>query len=167
MISRPEIRRSDLRPPLLGTVGDVRDAGFTLIEMLVVVAVLGVIGALGIAALRPVSPSVRARFLARDAAAEMRLARAKAVGSNRAQAFMIDLTRHKYGLAPTPAHDIPTGVSLSLLTQRGQTAGSVGQIRFDPDGSSSGGRLTIDGGGRILYVGVDWLSGRVSLAEAH
>jgi len=43
---------------------------------------------------------------------------------------------------------------------------SKGRIRFDPDGSSSGGRVSISGGNQIWIVGVDWLSGRVSVVHA-
>ena len=48
-------------------------------------------------------------------------------------------------------------------------AGAVAQalqpgIRFMPDGSSSGGRIELAHGGRRMLVGVDWISGRVSLA---
>jgi general secretion pathway protein H len=54
-------------------------------------------------------------------------------------------------------------VELSLLTTRQEvTARSSGRIRFAPDGSASGGRIELSGGGRTIWVGIDWLSGRVS-----
>jgi general secretion pathway protein H len=40
-----------------------------------------------------------------------------------------------------------------------------GDIRFNPDGSSTGGRISVADGARSIAVGVDWLSGRVSVAE--
>ena len=40
-----------------------------------------------------------------------------------------------------------------------------GAIRFYPDGSSTGGRVTVAAGERRLLVDVDWLTGRVSIKE--
>jgi general secretion pathway protein H len=42
---------------------------------------------------------------------------------------------------------------------------SVGAVRFDPDGGSTGGRVAIAGGDNTWWVGVDWLSGRVSVVQ--
>jgi general secretion pathway protein H len=57
-------------------------------------------------------------------------------------------------------------VGFALLTGRDLVSSQTqGRIRFDPDGGSSGGRVTINGGGQIWMVGVDWLSGRVSIAR--
>jgi len=43
--------------------------------------------------------------------------------------------------------------------------GREGDIRFNPDGSSTGGRISLADGRRRLGVGVDWLTGRVSVAD--
>ena len=57
-------------------------------------------------------------------------------------------------------------LKLSMLTSTDQKIGdATGQIRFDPDGGSSGGRVAIAGGDKTWWVGVDWLTGRVTLAE--
>ena len=42
---------------------------------------------------------------------------------------------------------------------------AIGDIRFQPDGSSTGGRITLADGRRRMAVGVDWLTGRVSVAD--
>ena len=44
---------------------------------------------------------------------------------------------------------------------------TTGDIRFNPDGSSSGGRITLADGSRRVAVGVDWLTGRVTVADVH
>ena len=41
----------------------------------------------------------------------------------------------------------------------------TGAISFAPDGSSSGGRIERADGGRRMRVSVDWLTGRVGVAE--
>jgi general secretion pathway protein H len=54
-----------------------------------------------------------------------------------------------------------------MTTVAGKTIGNrVGAIGFEPDGSSTGGRVQLMGGGRKLQIGVDWLTGRVSTTAA-
>jgi general secretion pathway protein H len=53
-----------------------------------------------------------------------------------------------------------------MLTIVGEQQGpGGGAIRFNPDGSSTGGRISLSDGGRRIAVGVDWLTGRVAVAE--
>jgi len=53
-----------------------------------------------------------------------------------------------------------------LLTISGEALnGREGDIRFNPDGSSTGGRISLADGRRRIGVGVDWLTGRVSVAD--
>jgi hypothetical protein len=48
---------------------------------------------------------------------------------------------------------------------------TVGQrlaaIRFNGDGSASGGRIDLANGERRAQVGVDWLTGRISVSRPH
>ena len=60
----------------------------------------------------------------------------------------------------------PPKLSIALLTVNGEKSGATtGDIRFNPDGSSTGGRITLADGSRRVAVGVDWLTGRVSVAD--
>lgn len=38
-------------------------------------------------------------------------------------------------------------------------------IRFNPDGSSTGGRIELAQGSRYMSVGVDWLTSRISIVQ--
>jgi general secretion pathway protein H len=44
--------------------------------------------------------------------------------------------------------------------------GAAADIRFLPDGSSTGGRVELKDGRRRMRIGVDWLNGRVSVGDA-
>jgi len=62
---------------------------------------------------------------------------------------------------------LPASLAIELLTIGGQRrSGKIGDIDFHPDGSSSGGRISLADGRRTIMVGVDWLTGRVSIADA-
>lgn len=142
-------------------------AGFTLVELLVVIAILGVmLGLIGVGA-KPVSAATHARSAAQEISGALRAARSTALMSNRSVAFTVDLASPRYQWGTQPPHALPPDIKLALLTGRDQVVSeSQGRIRFDPDGGSSGGRVSIMGGGQLWTVGIDWLSGRVSVVHA-
>ncbi len=140
--------------------------GFTLLELVIVLAILGLIVGLVIGRQRPLSPAVHARAAARAISSALRTARADAVMTNRSVSFTLDLANNRYRLGRHDAEQLPTDVHLRLYTDRGQLlSDTVGKIRFDVDGSATGGRVTVSGGGQSWWVGVDWLSGRVSVVQ--
>jgi len=144
-----------------------RDLGFTLVELLVVIAILGVMLALvGISA-KPISPATHAHSAAQEISGALRAARSAALMSNRSVAFTLDLAPAGYQWGNGSHHALPVDIKLALMTGQDQVvSANRGRIRFDPDGASSGGRVSIQGGGQLWMVGVDWLSGRVSVVHA-
>lgn len=141
-------------------------AGFTLIEMIVVIAILGLVMVLVIIHGTPVSPATHARAAAESLADALRTARSEAVMSNRSVDVTIDLSHGSYRRGALPVENLPNDLSLALLTSRDElVSDTIGHIRFNRDGSSSGGRITVAGQNRIWWVGIDWLSGRVSIVE--
>jgi general secretion pathway protein H len=61
---------------------------------------------------------------------------------------------------------LPERLELKLYTAQSEVRDERhGAIRFYPDGSSTGGRVTLAAGERKLLVDVDWLTGRVSIKE--
>jgi general secretion pathway protein H len=142
------------------------EAGFTLIEMIVVLTILALMTVLITANGVRVSPAVHARAAAEAISGALRSARSEAVMSNRSVSFTLDGADRFYQWGQAPRQLLTNDLNLSLLTSRDQLAAEgVGQIRFDADGGSSGGRVSIEGGGVIWWVGIDWLSGRVSIEK--
>ena len=61
---------------------------------------------------------------------------------------------------------LPQGIHLKLLTAKRERSGvSRGAIRFFPDGSSTGGRVTLAHDNLSYLVDVDWLTGRVVIQD--
>ena len=142
------------------------DAGFTLIELVVVMAIMGVMIAMVTLRGAPTSPATHARASARALSGALRAARSEAIMTNSSVAITIDTNKGLYQWGKRPVESLPPDIRVALMTGRDQQSGDgVGQFRFDPDGGSSGGRVAVTGGDRTYWVGIDWLTGRVSLAE--
>jgi general secretion pathway protein H len=148
-------------------VGSPSASGFTLIEMFVVLAILGFALALVIGYRSPVGRGLDLRGSAANLAAGLRMARSEAILNNRTVSFDLDLAGHRFRAGSGPVRELPASLAIELLTIGGERRnGHSGAIRFNPDGSSTGGRISIDDGGHTMLVGVDWLTGRVSIADA-
>jgi general secretion pathway protein H len=126
------------------------EAGFTLIEVLVVMVVLGMIA--GLIAYRgpPRSRSLDLQAQTAEVARTLRAARSRAITANRLVSVTFDSVTHTFSVDGA-VRPFPTG----LANRSG--------IQFSPDGSSSGGRVELAAGERRQSVSVDWLTGRVSI----
>jgi general secretion pathway protein H len=146
-----------------------RADGFTLIELLVVMTIAALLFVL-------VAPSGarqrdRAELAgsARAIAAALRMARSRAIASDRPAIFAVDVEAGRFtGAMAGTTGELPRGASVMLTTTQDETASaSRGAIRFYPDGSSTGGGLTILRSADRYDVLVDWLTGAVSIHEQH
>ena len=141
--------------------------GFTLLEVLMVL----VIAAAGFAlVVRFTSAGVSGAELksaARTVAAGLRAARGTAIATQESAAMLLDLDRRTIevtGAAKPRA--LSDRLELKLYTAQSEVRDDRhGAIRFYPDGSSTGGRVTPSAGERKLLVDVDWLTRRVSIKE--
>lgn len=141
-------------------------AGFTLLELIVVIAIMAVMTAVVASQRNAVSPAVHARALAREVAGGLRSARSEAIMSNRSVSFTIDTAGRRYWWGNRTPQMMGNDVNVALLTTRKElTTDTLGHVRFDPDGGSTGGRVAIAGGDHTWWVGIDWLTGRVSVVE--
>ncbi len=146
-----------------------RDSGYTLIELLVVLALLGLITAIAVPSFTTALPGARLRAAARDLGAELRFARARAIASNRETLLTVDLTNRRYEVEGAgKSRALPDGLELVMRTAQSEIVGAErASIRFFPDGGSTGGRITLTLGARVYLVGVDWLTGRITVVDRH
>lgn len=141
-----------------------RKDGFTLLELLVVLAVMALVAAVTLPNLRLPGFASNAARAARQIASGLADARQQAIHTNRESAFVVDLVERSYRIGTNPAIRLAGIQGLILLTaERDVINASRGMIRFYPDGSSDGGELSVrDANGATVTVRVNWLSGRIS-----
>jgi general secretion pathway protein H len=135
-------------------------AGFTMLEMLVVLVILGILMVV-IPRVDGSSSAVQLQAAAQSLAADLRLLHDDAV--RRHQVTAMTLTQHPYSLrlADRPII-LPRGI-VATLEQEQPTllAGVQDRVGFFPDGSSSGGNVTLQQGRRRVTILVRWLDGMV------
>ncbi|TVQ86573.1 MAG: type II secretion system protein GspH [Chromatiaceae bacterium] len=143
--------------------------GFTLVELLVVLAIAGLMLALTPPLIGAALPGVELKGAARRTAAALRLTREIAIAEGRSAAWVLDLTGRRYHLdGDTRGGRLPAGIELQLTAAEAELQSeTLGGIRFFPDGSSTGGRVVLQRAGRGYQVGVNWLTGRVLIADWH
>lgn len=129
-------------------------AGFSLIEMLVVVAILGVAIGIAVGAAPRRGGGLDLANATDSVAGALRLARARAIASGQPVIFSVVPGGGGY-LIGREERKMPPSIRIAMA---GPPA-----IRFGADGSANGGGVRVDGVARTALVQVDWLTGRVAV----
>ncbi|HUL95715.1 MAG TPA: GspH/FimT family pseudopilin [Usitatibacter sp.] len=144
-----------------------RARGFTLLEVVVVLALGVTIYAVLLAIPFGKASAADLKAAARQVAAELRTAQSTAMATRRDALLTLDMeTREMITTGEREPRRLPSNIDLKLYTAQTEVANEHrGSIRFYPDGSSTGGRVTVLSGERKYLVDVDWLTGRVAINE--
>ena len=148
-------------------------AGFTLLEMLVVLAIIAAASLLAMSAFGGGLRGMQQRAAAKELAAQLRFARAVAISSGRAQDVVIDPRARSWRGARGRSGRLPGGGEV-VFTGAGAARFGLedgkGVVRFFPDGAATGGRIRLlagEPGQRGGWdVDVRWLTGEVRLRRA-
>jgi general secretion pathway protein H len=143
------------------------ESGFTLIEMLAVIAILAAVAVIAMPAIMRKPDHLVMRNTVQQIRQMLLLARSTAITSNIDTVFFIDLKEHRFGLQNVRSGEIPEEMSAAFkIAQPERHTASRGGIRFFPDGSSTGGELTLALHGVTAKLCVHWLVGRPVEAES-
>lgn len=131
-----------------------RTAGFTLMEMMIVIVVMGLLLALVLTNGPERSPTLDLRAATSRVAQALRLARTRSIATDRPVAFVIDPKTRSFG-TPGQRYRLPPGIVMT----------SPRPIRFEPDGSASSGAIILGLGRMRSRILVHWLTGQVSVGK--
>lgn len=132
-------------------------AGFSLIETLVVLSIMALVSA-AVLAVKPRTTAARVNAEARAIAASLQLARSRARARNAEIVVGVDTQNRRFG-GVDAMRQLPKGMEVSLSVAATERHGSVGGVRFYPDGCSSGGEILLTYRGRRERIVVNWLTG--------
>ena len=147
----------------------MRPRGFSLMELLLVMALIGVASLLAVAAMSGGMQGMKLRAGAKDVAAQMRFARAVAISSGQPQDVVIDPQARRWQGAKGRSGTLPDGGEIVFTgahaSQFSIDAGGDGKgvVRFFPDGAATGGRVRLLANGGGWDVDVRWLTGEVAM----
>ena len=127
-------------------------AGFTLLEMIVVIIVMAFIAGLVLARQPWHSIGFNAEATVRALTDGLRLARSRAIAQDRPVAVVIAAN----------GFSVDGGPPWTLSPEQ---ALSPAQVVFTPDGGSTGGTILLAAGQRQIVFDVNWLTGRVRSHE--
>lgn len=144
-----------------------RSRGFSLIELVAVLALIAIVVTTLAFGLSRGLQGTKVRAASRDVAAAMRYTRGQAIIKREERSLQFNLDDKSYTAPGRATVKLPEEMDLHLLTARGELAEGErsGGIRFFPDGSSTGGRVRLVSGAREWVVNVAWLTGEISLEE--
>jgi general secretion pathway protein H len=133
-----------------------RDAGYTLMELLVVLAIMAFVAAAAMPLLSASRPGLLARSAVHAVAQDLAAARRDAIAQ--ATQTRVVFAPGGYEVLPGgPSRRLPKGIAVRL---RG-----AAEIDFFPDGSSNGGVVDVASANAHHSVVAHWPSGRITVDE--
>jgi general secretion pathway protein H len=145
--------------------GGRADEGWSLIELLVVLAILAIVATIALPGAQTPGRNAPLGLVASDIAVRLRAARSTAIAENREVAFAFDAGTRTYGVDGMGApRALPAAVDLTVTTARSYVR-ETGEARlvFYSDGTSSGGVIRLADQRQRVAIGVAWLTGAVHI----
>jgi general secretion pathway protein H len=139
--------------------------GFSLFELLIALALVTAVLALAPAYLSRGISSAELKSSARQIGSGLQAARAEAISGNRERVFVLDVEQRRFFIGENGAvNELPGDLQLTIKTAESERISEAqGGIRFFPDGSSTGGEVTLSSTNGSLKVAVNWVTGKTNI----
>lgn len=140
------------------------DRGFSLVELLAVLVIVALLfGLVGGSIYRNLD-GVKIQRAGKALMNAMRYTRAQAIVTREEQFLEVDIEKRTYAAPSKKPVEIPEDMEITLRTATMDIVSDTrGRIRFYPDGSSTGGTVSLMAGERVWRIQVAWLTGEITL----
>lgn len=140
--------------------------GFSLLELMAVLVLVAIAVTVASVSISNSLGSAKIQAASRDLVAALRYTRGQAIVKGEQKTLDVDLEAMSYTAPGRDTVKFPDKIEVKLLTAQNELIhDKAGRIRFYPDGSSTGGHVSIIAGTREWRVNVGWLTGEVDLEE--
>ncbi len=141
-------------------------AGFSLLEIIVVVGLIALVMSFAAYTLNRQLPGQQLRSSAKELAAELRFTKSQAMVTGEAQTFQINANTREWIGAKNHTGELPDSLEIIATTaKREQPEDGVAAIKFFPDGAATGGRIVLQHETAKWQVDVKWLTGEVTVSK--
>lgn len=139
-----------------------RPAGFTLLELIIVMALVALMLGLSSVFVASTMPSARLSALARELSATAMLARTQADMRGEAQTLTINLDARQYSLEGRPTRAMPPNVTVKVTDPfSGDVEQGTYTLRFEPFGPAPAATILLRNPTRQMIVELDPIVGAV------
>ena len=142
--------------------------GFTLVEMIVVLVIIVLGTAIVSFNFSSGNDRTEIKAAARDVVSTLRYARGESLIIHRETTVDFDLSGNSYAVSSQDrVYTIPETIALTIVTAESEMTGQdQASIRFYPDGSATGGRITLERSTAKWQIDINWLTGHIELTDA-
>lgn len=111
------------------------------------------------------SDSTEIKAAARDIVSALRYARGQALMTHQDATIALDLANNNYTVSGRDKiYRIPEDIDVTVVTAQTELTGKgTANIRFFADGSSTGGRITLEREHTGWKIDINWLTGQIEL----
>ncbi len=139
--------------------------GFTLLEMLVVLAIVGLAAAISAPLLRPSHGPLTLAASAHQLCSTLRNARAHAIATNKETDVIVDIEHRRYASSFGPSTALPADADIKLIIADDRRLDAIhGSFAFFPSGASSGGEIHLGNHGKSIAITISWFTGEAVCA---
>jgi general secretion pathway protein H len=146
---------------------NVKTKGFTLIEILLVIVIIVMSVSVVVSNIGTGNQTALLNGAVREMASALRFTRGHALSHSKESSFVLNLRDNTYQVSSRKkVYKLSSEFDITLDIAQSQISGEAGGgIRFFPDGSSTGGRITLELAEDKRQLDVNWLTGQVEIND--
>ncbi|MBL4617448.1 MAG: prepilin-type N-terminal cleavage/methylation domain-containing protein [Robiginitomaculum sp.] len=140
-----------------------KQSGYTLMELVVVMVIIALATAVIAPRLITNSPARSVKNSSVQLTALYKKGRIKALQTGVSQVVLLNTTTKTAWLSDVEKIKLPANIDINTITAEPESGNNLAGIRFFPDGTSTGGEITIASANTAYVISVIWANSEVRL----